>query len=109
VEFLAPSQLVCNYIGIYWRNIASSLSEGDASGTWLRTQAITGSPEATADGKPASDLHFNPYPNSAAPGETHECEAGNEPYKPGQAIGHADGNQGTKTEDTAPPAGVGKP
>ena len=25
-------------------------------------------------------LHYNPYPNTAAPGQTRECEAGNEPY-----------------------------
>ena len=30
-----------------------------------------------------SFLHSNPYPNTAAPGQTQECEAGNEVYKPG--------------------------
>ena len=45
-------------------------------------------------------LHNNPYPNSAAPGQTRECEAGNERYL--QTIGQTiltnqPGNQGTKT------------
>jgi hypothetical protein len=44
----------------------------------------------------------NPYANTAAPGQTHECEAGNEPYLDGQRIGHVPGNQGTRTERTAP-------
>ena len=44
-------------------------------------------------------LHVNPYPNTAAPGQTRECEAGNEPYFAGQQmIGNVPGNQGTTTE-----------
>jgi hypothetical protein len=45
-------------------------------------------------------LHFNPYPNTAAPGQTQECEAGNERYEPTAGkttIGNQSGNQGTKT------------
>ena len=30
-------------------------------------------------------LHVNPYPNTAAPGQPQECEAGNEPYMAGPA------------------------
>ena len=45
-------------------------------------------------------LHFNPYPNTAAPGQTRECEAGNEVYAVGQqVIGNPPGNQGTNTAD----------
>ena len=54
---------------------------------------------------PAPDLHANPYPNTAAPGQTRVCEAGNEPYLPGQQIGHVPGNQGTSPRTPAPPAG----
>ena len=44
-------------------------------------------------------LHVNPYPNSAAPGQTQECEAGNERYAAGQTvIGNTPGNQGLKTD-----------
>ncbi len=46
-------------------------------------------------------LHVNPYPNVAGPGQPQECEAGNEPYKVGEAvIGNVPGNVGTKTEAT---------
>ena len=39
--------------------------------------------------------------NVAGPGQSKECEAGNEPYKIGQAvIGNVPGNVGTKTEET---------
>ena len=49
---------------------------------------------------PGNFLHVNPYPNTAAPGQTHECEAGNEDYIRGrQVIGNVPGNQGTKTAD----------
>ena len=54
---------------------------------------------ARARQRPAADnhLHSNPYPNTAAPGQTQECEAGNEDYLRGQTvIGNLPGNQGTR-------------
>ena len=42
----------------------------------------------------------NPYPNTAAPGQVRECEAGNTPYAIGQqVIGNPPGNQGILTEE----------
>ena len=54
-----------------------------------------------ADGPQVENhLHLNPYPNTAAPSQTRECEAGNEPWTRGRtSIGNPAGNQGTKTED----------
>ncbi len=49
-------------------------------------------------GDPNNFLHYNPYPNTASPGQERECEAGNEGYAVGQvAIGNVAGNQGTLT------------
>jgi hypothetical protein len=46
-------------------------------------------------------LHFDPYPNTASPGEVRECSAGNEPYSGrAAAIGNPAGNVVTKTEIT---------
>jgi hypothetical protein len=48
-------------------------------------------------------LHVNPYPHTASPGQPAECESGNEPYSGTAAvIGNVPGNQGLKTETTAP-------
>lgn len=52
-----------------------------------------------------SFLHSNPLPNSAAPGQVRECEAGNEDYptfnlKNRQVIGNVPGDQGTFTQNT---------
>jgi hypothetical protein len=102
LRFVAPMQTVCNYLGLWTRNVPSTISEGDDSGTWFRTLVVGGADEATASATPAPNLHVNPYANTAAPGQTHECEAGNEPYLPGQRIGHAPGNQGTRTQVTTP-------
>jgi virulence factor Mce-like protein len=107
VSYIVPAQLKCNYIGLYWRNIASSLSEGDASGNWLRTVSMGETSQSRAQASPDPDLHANPYPNTSAPGQTQECEAGNEPYLPGGRIGNVPGNQGQATENTAPPGKVG--
>ena len=102
LRFILPAQTVCNYLGLWTRNVPSTISEGDDSGTWFRTLVVAGADEATASAKPAPNLHENPYGNTAAPGQTHECESGNEPYLDGQRIGHVPGNQGTRTERTAP-------
>jgi virulence factor Mce-like protein len=53
-----------------------------------------------------SYLHSNPYPNTAAPGQPVECEAGNEGYRAGingenvQAIGNPANSGGLFTEKT---------
>ena len=36
LAFVAPAQTTCNYIALFFRNIASLLSEGDRNGTWQR-------------------------------------------------------------------------
>jgi virulence factor Mce-like protein len=114
VAFLTPAQTVCNYATLWFRNVSSVLSEGDANGTWQRFIIIptpqgpnseSGPSSAPANGPTAANhLHANPYPNTAAPGQTKECEAGNEPYKVGQTIvGNIPGNQGTQTSGQSGP------
>jgi virulence factor Mce-like protein len=109
--FATPAQSVCNYATLLFRNAASSLSEGDSQGTWQRFLLMQPPFGPNNEGSPASKpangggpnptanhLHSNPYPNTAAPGQTHECEAGNEPYIKGKTIiGNVPGNQGTTT------------
>ena len=103
-EYLVPYQTVCNYVAIAARNMASTVSEGNASGNWLRFNAILELEEMLPADEPAPALHFNPYPNGAAPGQPVECEGGNETYRPGRVLGNVPGNQGTKTERTSPEA-----
>lgn len=109
LDFLAPLQTKCNYISLWMRNVGSTISEGDNSGTWFRTLVIASTGEFLAAAKPADTLHVNPYPRTAAPGQEDECESGHEPYLDGQRIGNVPGNQGTKTETTAPPPEVEEP
>ena len=104
LRFVVPAQTICNYLGLWTRNVPSTISEGDDSGTWFRTLVVANTDESQPRSSPSPNLHVNPYGNTAAPGQTHECEVGNEPYEPGQHIGHAPGNQGLKTQDTPPPA-----
>jgi virulence factor Mce-like protein len=117
LAFLAPVQTTCNYATLFFRNAASVLSDGDSNGTWQRfiilpsPSTLEGAvgpnneigPAAAPANGPLEDnhLHTNPYPNTASPGQTRECEAGNERYRDtaGQTIiGNQPGNQGTKTE-----------
>jgi ABC-type transporter Mla subunit MlaD len=105
LEFLAPAQIQCNYLGLWTRNVPNTISEGDDSGTWFRTLVIADKVnEALSAAEPANDLHVNPYPHA---GDNGECEAGNEPWLSGQRIGNVPGDQGAVTEPTRPPEGVG--
>ena len=110
IAFLTPVQTTCNYLTLWFRNIASHLSEGDADGTWQRFIIIATpsgpNDEGHASSAPANGpnednhLHSNGYPNTASPGQDKECEAGNEPFYVGKTtIGNIPGNQGTKTAD----------
>ena len=105
VEFLVPAQTRCNHVGLWTRNVPSSISEGDESGTWFRTLVIAGkTDEARPSAEPAPDLHANVYPHT---GQNGECEVGNEPWLPGRRVGNVPGDQGGTTEATRPPPGVG--
>ena len=110
LAFITPAQSVCNYATILLQNFASITTFGDGLGTNQRAvvlQEPTGpngevgpsSAPASGDSDDAANfLHYNPYPNTASPGQERECEAGNEVYNAGQvAIGNVPGNQGTRT------------
>jgi virulence factor Mce-like protein len=111
LAFITPAQSVCNYGTLLFRNVSNLLALGDGLGTWQRFITLNppagpnneGSPSsAVANGGGAGDnfLHYNPYPNTAAPGQEFECEAGNEKFATGQTvIGNVPGNQGTVTEE----------
>ena len=109
LAYLTPAQTVCNYATLWFRNVASLLSEGDRNGTWQRFIIIAtpqgpnneGGPSNAPANGPNEDnyLHTNPYPNTAAPGQPRECEAGNETFDIGrQVIGHDAGTQPARTE-----------
>jgi phospholipid/cholesterol/gamma-HCH transport system substrate-binding protein len=111
IASLAPVQTVCNYVTLFFRNISSLLSVGDANGTNQRFIIIAtpqgpdneGGPSARPANGPGRDnfLHANPYPNTASPGQAKECEAGNEGYLAGrQVIGNVPGTQRARTEQT---------
>jgi virulence factor Mce-like protein len=111
LAFLTPAQTKCNYVTLWFRNISSLLSEGDRNGTWQRFIIIPtpqgpnnegGPSSAPANGPDeANHLHTNPYPNTAAPGQPKECEAGNEPFQRGRTVlSNPPGTQSGQTETT---------
>jgi phospholipid/cholesterol/gamma-HCH transport system substrate-binding protein len=109
LSFITPVQSVCNYATLALGNLSSMVSFGDGIGTNQRAivlQEPTGpngevgpsSAPGSGGSDPSNFLHFNPYPNTASPGQGRECEAGNEVYAQGQvAIGNVPGNQGILT------------
>jgi virulence factor Mce-like protein len=110
LRFITPAQSVCNYGSLLFRNLSSFLGSVSANGTSQRfivlqpplgpnSEVGPSSAAANGGGQPSNFLHYNPYPNTAAPGQERECEAGNEQYLAGQqVIGNVPGNQGIRTE-----------
>ncbi len=122
IAYITPSQTVCNYLTLWFRNVASLLSEYGTNGSVQRFSIIAapgglqpapnnegGPSSAPANGPstpgfdPANYLHSNPYPFTAAPGQPYECEAGNERFITGRpVIGNPPGDDGTLHDDTKP-------
>jgi ABC-type transporter Mla subunit MlaD len=113
LAFLTPVQSTCNYVTLFLRNGQSVLSEHVSQGSLLRFVQIaiddvpgyesepSSSPfTGTSTGAASGPLHVDPYPNTASPGQTRECSAGNEPYPNKAVIGNPAGNVGIKTEKT---------
>ena len=123
LAFLTPVQATCNYVSLFLRNTGSTVSERfGGNGTALTFDVITiddvQGGEAVPSSKPnlhpdpgapgynqeSGPLHVNPYPNTASPGQTRECAAGNEPYDgTSSLIGNPPGNLGTHTDKTTRP------
>ena len=110
LRFITPAQSICNYATLLFRNVSSFISSSSGIGTSQRfivlqppigpnSEIGPSSSPASGGGQATNFLHYNPYPNTAAPGQERECEAGNETYSGGVAIGNVPGNQGTRTED----------
>ena len=115
IRFIGPSQTVCNYWSILFSNLASVTSLGADGGRHQRVTVFEPPTGPNNEGSLASAaangptdienfLHYNPYPNTAAPSQSPtECEAGNEPYLVGQqVIGNVPGNQGITTAGQLP-------
>jgi hypothetical protein len=98
---VAPQQFACNVAGLWVRNFASALSEGDSTSSWLRFSPLVDANQLTQAATPASDLHVNPYPieNSS------QCQAGNEVYRGAQSLGNP-GHTSNVVDSSAPPTGV---
>lgn len=122
LQFLTPVQTKCNYVGLFLRNLASTLSDTVGTGTVLRfvlvaMRDVSGgeaepssvpytSTSALVGNFPAGPLHVDPYPNTASPGEVAECSAGNEPYSGAHSvIGNPSGDVGTHTQSTSASGG----
>ncbi|UTI65398.1 MlaD family protein [Paraconexibacter antarcticus] len=98
-----PAQRHCNLMGVSFGNTTSALIGGGPDATELNGTIIVG--EAGQDhpsAHVAERLHVNPVPHE----NDAECEAGNEPFAKGLAIGNPPGLQNGPVERTAPPPGV---
>lgn len=103
---LTPAQTVCNVIGIWGPNFASTFgSIGVGQGPSIANIGLTtlgAKLEELQHAAPAPNIAINYQPNENA----NECESGNEPYNGTQQLSNPPGDQSTSVPQTAPPAGV---
>jgi virulence factor Mce-like protein len=97
----AQAQFACNVGGVWLRNFASGLTEGDGTAPWLRVMPVFDQAQSTQASRPATDLHENFYPLE----NPTQCQAGNERYAGSQLIGHP-ARTSTVVDNTTPPQGV---
>ena len=96
LTFIAPAQTKCEYLTFTFKNLAIANSQGNDLGKWLNFISFEPPPGPNAESGPASapakgpnvsnHLHFNPFPQTGAPGQPNGCEAGNEEYVKGETI-----------------------
>jgi virulence factor Mce-like protein len=98
---VSSAQAACNIAPLWLRNFASSLSEGNSSGNWLRIATIVDPTQLVQSANVASDLHIDTDPQEGGG----KCESGNEIYTSGKNIDNPD-TTSAAVDDTAPPAGV---
>jgi phospholipid/cholesterol/gamma-HCH transport system substrate-binding protein len=109
LSYITPSQAICNYWSLTFKNLADATGEGNSNGHWLEFYSY-GAPEgpnsestfaaapANQEGDVENHLHYNPNPQTAAPGQEEICEAGNEKLAKGETvIGHSPELYGTDT------------
>ena len=116
MNFITPAETTCSYLSLMLRNVNSTLAESLGTGTATRATGVVVDTQRNSERGPSSSislnkpgktqgaLHSNPYPNTASPGQTYECEAGNEPYIQNRpVIGNVPGQQKATTEDPLQP------
>ena len=108
LTFVVPSQTVCHYWTLTFKNLDLSTQGTNGRAHWLNFISFTPPSGVNAESGPSSapangperenHLHYNPYPQTAAPGQGKVCEAGNEKYVTGKTtIGHSPELWGTTT------------
>ncbi len=100
LRYVNPFQTRCNSLGLWFRNVPSLASEGDAMGTWFRFTPVTNATEILPQAGRTAQLHYAPLGDA---GQEGECEYGNENYIPNQQVlGPVPGKQPLATETTIP-------
>jgi virulence factor Mce-like protein len=99
LTYINPMQTQCNYLGLWTRNIDSTISQGDQLGTWFRATIVENPLEDLPSATPSPSLHDVPQPDT---GQNGSCTEGNQGYAAGQQIGPPPGTEPDYTEQTIP-------
>jgi ABC-type transporter Mla subunit MlaD len=114
LRYIVPAQTTCNYVTLLFGNLANSNSQGNNYGKWLNVISFepaegpnseAGQASAPANGPGGNHLHYNAFPQTAAPGQNNVCEAGNAKYVAGKTVvGRASKLLGTDTRGQVTPS-----
>lgn len=102
LQHVVPLEIRCNYLGLFGRNSASMLGDGDEYGNWFKGLLILSVPEMFKSPDRVPDFRYQVYPDNVPGG----CAVGNETFRPGGLIGRDPAQAPVANPRTPPPAGI---
>jgi virulence factor Mce-like protein len=97
-----PLEIRCNYLGLFGRNSADMLGDGDAYGNWFRAPLQVLGIQNFKSPDVAPDFRYQVYPDNVPGG----CAVGNEVFRRGSLIGRDPAQGAVRNPRTPRPAGI---
>lgn len=102
LEHVTPLEIRCNYLGLFGRNSADMLGDGDEYGNWFRAPLQVLGIQNFKSPDTAPDFRYQVYPDNVPGG----CAVGNEVFRRGGLIGRDPNQAAVRNPRTPPPAGL---
>ncbi|EHN10075.1 Long-chain-fatty-acid--CoA ligase [Patulibacter medicamentivorans] len=102
LQHVAPLEIRCNYLGLFGRNSADMLGDGDEYGNWFRAPLQVLGIQNFKSPDVAPDFRYQVYPDNVPGG----CAIGNETFRRGGLIGRDPAQAPVRNPRTPRPAGI---
>ncbi len=102
LQHVVPLEIRCNYLGLFGRNSADMLGDGDEYGNWFRAPLQVLGIQNFKSPDTAPDFRYQVYPDNVPGG----CAIGNEAFRRGGLIGRDPTQAPIRNPRTPRPAGI---